>query len=120
MFAVNVPVEFVRPLPIVTSPKSPSASAPTNRVGVSVVKFSILTAPATWSDLAGAFVKMPIFPPDSKVDVLTPEDLNPVPNNTPPIFIAFVAPSGNVIILPMIILLEPIPLLPVCAPNKLL
>ena len=43
----NVSLDRVNPVPTVIAPKSPSASAPTMRVGVSVVRSDILASPVT-------------------------------------------------------------------------
>ena len=52
--ALNVPPERAMPDPNAIAPKSPSASAPTIWVGVSVVRSVMRASPATWSVRAGA------------------------------------------------------------------
>ena len=69
----------LNPAPNVTCPKSPSASAPTRRVGASVVKSVILTSPATSRSRFGAFVFIPAF---EAAAIVVPTPLAPVKNKT--------------------------------------
>ena len=73
--------------------------------------FENATVPDTWKLYVGAGTLIPILPPadpDNGAPIV--EKYDPVPNNIPPILIAFDADGANDILVPIIMLLDPNPL----------